>query len=47
MVFIQQIVLRLRQGHWTVKYRPCRHDPQVNVTRLSHVCPTILLRLFP
>ena len=33
-----------RQNHWTVKYKSCwpsLHDPQVNVTRLSHVWPTI------
>ena len=39
----------IRQNHWTVKYRSCwpsLHDPQVNVTRLSHVWPTICISCF-
>ena len=39
----------IRQNHWTMKYRsswPSLHDPQVNVTRLSHVQPTICLSWF-
>ena len=39
----------IRQNHWTMKYRSCwpsLHDPQVNVTRLSHVRPTTGM-LFP
>ena len=35
-----------RQNHWTVKYRSwwlSLHDPQVNVTRLTKVWPTICL----
>ena len=38
-----------RQNHWTVKYRSCwpsLHDPQVHVTRLSHVRPTIFISWF-
>ena len=37
----------IRQNHWTVKYRSCwpsLHDPQVNVTRLSHVWQTVWIR---
>ena len=36
----------IRQNHWTVKYRSCwpsLYDPQVNVTRLSHVWQTICM----
>ena len=39
----------IRQCHWTVKYRSCwpwLHDPQVHVTRLSHVWPTIFISCF-
>ena len=39
----------IRQNHWTVKYRSCwpsLHDPQVHVTRLSHVWPTICISWF-
>ena len=39
----------IMQNHWTVKYRSCwpsLHDPQVHVTRLSHVWPTICLSCF-
>ena len=39
----------IKQGHWIVKYRSCwpwPHDPQVNVTRLSHVWPTIFISCF-
>ena len=39
----------IRQNHWTVKFRSCWpsvHDPQVNVTRLSHVWPTICVSCF-
>ena len=39
----------IRQNHWTVKYRSCwpsLHDPQVNVTRPSHVWPTICKSCF-
>ena len=39
----------IRQNHWTVKYRSCWpsiHDPQVHVTRLSHVWPTICVSCF-
>ena len=39
----------IRQNHWTVKYRsgwPSLHDPQVHVTRLSHVWPTICQSCF-
>ena len=39
----------IRQNHWTMKYRSCwpsLHDPQVHVTRLSHVRPTICISLF-
>ena len=39
----------IRQNHWTVKYRswwPSLHDPQVHVTRLSHVQPTICISWF-
>ena len=38
-----------RQNHWTMKYRSCWpsfHYPQVHVTRLSHVCPTICITCF-
>ena len=35
----------IRQNHWTVKYRswPSFHDPQVHVTRFSHVRSTICI----
>ena len=36
----------IRQNHWTVKYKSCwpsLHDPQVYVTRFSHVQPTICI----
>ena len=36
----------MRQNHWTVKCRSCWssiHDPQVHVTRLSHVLPTVCI----
>ena len=39
----------IRQNYWTVKYRSCwpsLHDPQVHVTRLSHVWPTICISCF-
>ena len=39
----------VRQNHWTMKYRSCLpslHDPQVHVTRLSHVWPTICIICF-
>ena len=39
----------IRQTHWTVKYRSCwpsLHDPQVHVTRLSHVWPTVCISCF-
>ena len=39
----------IRQNHWTVKYRSCwpsLHDPQVHVTRLSHVWPIICTSCF-
>ena len=39
----------IRQNHRTVKYRwcwPSVYDPQVNVTRLSHVWPTICISCF-
>ena len=39
----------IRQYHWTVKYRsswPSFHDPQVHVTRLSHVWQTISISCF-
>ena len=39
----------IRQNHWTLKYRSCwpsLHDTQVNVTRLSHVWPTICISCF-
>ena len=39
----------IRQNHWTVKYRSCwpsLHDPQVHVTRLSHIWPTICTSCF-
>ena len=37
----------IRQNHWTLKYRswwPSLHDPQVNVTKLTEVRPSICLR---
>ena len=39
----------IRQNHWTVKYRSCwpsLHDPQINVTRSSHVWQTICISYF-
>ena len=39
----------IRQNHWTVKYRSCwpsSNDPQVHVTRLSHVWPNICASCF-
>ena len=42
-------LLDIRQNQWTMKYRSCwpwLHDPQVNVTRLSHVWPTIFISCF-
>ena len=39
----------IRQNHWTVKYRSCwpsLHDPQVHVTRFSHVRPTFCISCF-
>ena len=39
----------IRRNHWTVKYRSCwpsLYDPQVHVTRLSHVWPTICISCF-
>ena len=36
----------IRQNHWTMKYRSCwpsLYDPQVHVTRFSHVRPTICI----
>ena len=39
----------IRQNHWTMKYRSCwpsLHDPQVHVTRLSNVRPTICISCF-
>ena len=39
----------IRQNHWTVKYRSCwpsLHDPQVHVTRMGHVWPTICISCF-
>ena len=36
----------IRQNQWTVKYRSCwpsLHDPQIHVTRFSHVRPTICI----
>ena len=42
-------LLDIRKNHWTVKYRCCwpsLHDPQVHVTRLSHVRPTIYISWF-
>ena len=39
----------IRQNHWTMKYRSCwpsLHDPQVHVTRLSHVRPIICTSCF-
>ena len=38
-----------KQGHWTPKNRSCwpwLYDPQVNVTRLSHVSLTIFISCF-
>ena len=38
-----------RQNHWTMKYRswwPSLHDPQVNVTKLTEVRPTVCLSCF-
>ena len=38
-----------KQGHWTLKNRSCwpwLYDPQVNVTRLSHVSLTIFISCF-
>ena len=37
----------IRLNHWNVKYMSCwpsLHDPQIHVTRLSHVSPTIRIR---
>ena len=39
----------IRQNHWTMKYRSCwpsLHDPQVHVTRFSHVSSTICISCF-
>ena len=48
-VHISNSLQDIRQNHWTVKYRSCwpsLHDPQVHVTRLSHVRPTICISWF-
>ena len=39
----------IRENHWTLTYRSCwpsLHDPQVHVTSLSHVWPTICISCF-
>ena len=47
MIYIHQIVFKdIRQNHWTMKYRSCwpsLHDPQVHVTNVEHVRPTICI----
>ena len=48
-VHISNSLQDIRQNHWTVKYRSCwpsLHDPQVYVTRLSHVWPAICISWF-
>ena len=48
-VHISNSLQDIRQNQWTVKYRSCwpsLHDPQIHVTRLSHVWPTICISSF-